>query len=643
MSTTSTSSSDDTSPQTSRFSRSSSLIKTCKRISLSKFMKSENSLTVTRSSSAPNIPTRIISADYPTLPHDEFMLPSSRHQNPFQTSQTREQSPQAATKASKMSRIFSFSSRNLTEEKYPSSPKLFFSRPGRVQNGEASSSSQTPVISQMSLGNDRGLSGFFEEENNSEEPELLQASLSVSDEENYRTKGGAENGNNPKPSDNHQKLQTEKDQRQQRQQQQQQEQQRQPPCNHHHHQLSSSSLLASSSQRSNLLEPLFFQPLNAVATPTTPASSASQDSAPNTTTANTTQLSSSPAPSPSSSPSSFPTTSKANPSLPTFSLTSFSQQLLLGSHPDSSSIPLKPVASASSAISDQHEQLQSPIVPQNIHITQESVHNNNQASSVTDTSTSSLMLISNPDSTTEASPSTNMELSPNSSTSPEQRQSNDCQDYSDMEVDSSDHIIQGISSSSNSPPPISQANGENVNTLAHASDGATANTPTTNVQQLDAQSSDNDEDEDPYSIRLTPFIDHSSTTPALYISAVERKAHNGMVIRVGRYTERKETPAPKPEHAPIVFKSKVVSRSHAQLTVQDGQWFIQDVKSSSGTFLNHVRLSAASQQSQPYALKDGDILQLGMDFRGGSEEIYKCIKVRVEVNKSWQKRVNNFK
>lgn len=58
--------------------------------------------------------------------------------------------------------------------------------------------------------------------------------------------------------------------------------------------------------------------------------------------------------------------------------------------------------------------------------------------------------------------------------------------------------------------------------------------------------------------------------------------------------------------------------------------------------LNHVRLSPQYQQSAPFPLRDGDVLQLGMDFRGGTEELYKCIKVRVEVNRSWQRRANNF-
>lgn len=224
--------------------------------------------------------------------------------------------------------------------------------------------------------------------------------------------------------------------------------------------------------------------------------------------------------------------------------------------------------------------------------------------------------------------SSSMELS-TATPGPASRPSNDSprMDLSENEMDSP---LQGEtshpSSSSSSPPAEPPSQRRLVQSLV-----------------LPESLTENDKEEDPYSIRLTPFIDHSSTTPSLYISAVERKAHNGIIIRVGRYTERKETPAPKPEHAPIVFKSKVVSRSHAQLTVNNGEWFVQDVKSSSGTFLNHIRLSPACQQSVLYPLKDGDILQLGMDFRGGSEEIYKCIKVRIEVNKSWQKRVNNFK
>lgn len=41
-------------------------------------------------------------------------------------------------------------------------------------------------------------------------------------------------------------------------------------------------------------------------------------------------------------------------------------------------------------------------------------------------------------------------------------------------------------------------------------------------------------------------------------------------------------------------------------------------------------------------LLDGDIIQLGMDYRGGTEEVYRCVKMRCEFNKSWQRKVNQF-
>lgn len=51
--------------------------------------------------------------------------------------------------------------------------------------------------------------------------------------------------------------------------------------------------------------------------------------------------------------------------------------------------------------------------------------------------------------------------------------------------------------------------------------------------------------------------------------------------------------------------------------------YIRDTRSSSGTFLNHVRLSAPNQESKPFQLKDGDIIQLGVDYQGGYEGNYK--------------------
>lgn len=149
-----------------------------------------------------------------------------------------------------------------------------------------------------------------------------------------------------------------------------------------------------------------------------------------------------------------------------------------------------------------------------------------------------------------------------------------------------------------------------------------------------------------FSIRLTPFIDSSfSTNPGLSFDPVIRTAGPGSQLVIGRYTERvREAIAKIPEqYHPVVFKSKVVSRTHGCFKVDSqGNWYVRDVRSSSGTFLNHQRLSPASTLSKDTLIHDGDVLQLGMDFRGGTEEIYRCVKIRVEINRSWKRRANAF-
>lgn len=100
----------------------------------------------------------------------------------------------------------------------------------------------------------------------------------------------------------------------------------------------------------------------------------------------------------------------------------------------------------------------------------------------------------------------------------------------------------------------------------------------------------------------------------------------------------------------LAFKSKVVSRAHAEIWVDGsqsglggGKFYIKDTKSSSGTFLNHVRLSPANTESRPHQIKDGDILQLGVDYQGGTEDMYKSVKIRIEVGREWQAAANAFK
>lgn len=149
------------------------------------------------------------------------------------------------------------------------------------------------------------------------------------------------------------------------------------------------------------------------------------------------------------------------------------------------------------------------------------------------------------------------------------------------------------------------------------------------------------------SLRLTAYFDQRSNRPSLTFTPVSRTLPTGKeIIKVGRYSERENhvpIPSNTPSSAPVGFKSKVVSRRHCEFWYEDSKWFIKDVKSSSGTFLNHIRLSAPGTESKPYPLNDGDIVQLGIDFKGGEEMIYRCVKMRVELNRGWQSKPNTFK
>ncbi|KAI1338052.1 RING finger protein [Xylariaceae sp. FL0016] len=148
------------------------------------------------------------------------------------------------------------------------------------------------------------------------------------------------------------------------------------------------------------------------------------------------------------------------------------------------------------------------------------------------------------------------------------------------------------------------------------------------------------------SIRFSTYYDTRSNRPSLSFTPVTRTLPSGKeVIKVGRYSERENhTPVPinAPSAAPVGFKSKVVSRRHCEFWHEKGRWYIKDVKSSSGTFLNHIRLSAPGTESKPYPINDGDLVQLGIDFKGGEEMIYRCVKMRVELNRGWQAKPNTF-
>ena len=147
-------------------------------------------------------------------------------------------------------------------------------------------------------------------------------------------------------------------------------------------------------------------------------------------------------------------------------------------------------------------------------------------------------------------------------------------------------------------------------------------------------------------LRLVPHLESSRS---LHFEPIERDLSPFAIVKVGRFTDRSnhhqaQTGTSPSDPARVAFKSKVVSRGHAEIWADDsGKFFIKDTKSSSGTFLNHIRLSAPNTESRPFPLKDGDVLQLGVDYQGGTEEIYRCVKMRVELNRAWQRGANSFK
>ncbi|KAG0309152.1 hypothetical protein BGZ98_004898 [Dissophora globulifera] len=135
-------------------------------------------------------------------------------------------------------------------------------------------------------------------------------------------------------------------------------------------------------------------------------------------------------------------------------------------------------------------------------------------------------------------------------------------------------------------------------------------------------------------IRIVPHLD---APRSLHFEVVDKDVPEGFVLKIGRFTDRQSLPNR------VTFKSKVVSRGHAEIFTEQGKFYIRDTKSSSGTFLNHARLSPPGVESKPTQLKDGDVVQLGVDYQGGTQEIYRCVKMRLELNRSWQQQANAFR
>ncbi|KAG7095015.1 hypothetical protein E1B28_005809 [Marasmius oreades] len=147
-----------------------------------------------------------------------------------------------------------------------------------------------------------------------------------------------------------------------------------------------------------------------------------------------------------------------------------------------------------------------------------------------------------------------------------------------------------------------------------------------------------------FRVRLVP---HLESRRSLKFDAITRDLKpTDAALRIGRFTDRSGLGLSAVNALgsnKLAFKSKVVSRAHAEISVDaGGKFWIKDTKSSSGTFLNHMRLSPANTESRLHQMRDGDILQLGVDYQGGTEDIYKSVKIRIELGREWQASANAF-
>ncbi|KAI4456537.1 centrosomal protein [Holotrichia oblita] len=90
-------------------------------------------------------------------------------------------------------------------------------------------------------------------------------------------------------------------------------------------------------------------------------------------------------------------------------------------------------------------------------------------------------------------------------------------------------------------------------------------------------------------------------------------------VKVGRSLARaKATPTN------AIFDCKVLSRHHAVLWYDCGKFYLQDTKSSNGTFVNNNRIS--SNDSEPHEVSSGDIVQFGVDVVENNRKVtHGCI------------------
>lgn len=182
----------------------------------------------------------------------------------------------------------------------------------------------------------------------------------------------------------------------------------------------------------------------------------------------------------------------------------------------------------------------------------------------------------------------------------------------------------------------------------------------------------------PQRIRLVPHLD---TNRSLHFEAFTRDVKPGdSALRIGRFTDRSNQGINHNLGNKLAFKSKVVSRGHAEVWLSEGKVYLfisllvshADVTLfSSGSKTRRHRLARFLITSDYQLLEQrvhrmfskmamsfnsGSIsrydslyshtprhLRLRLFVQGGTEDIYKCVKIRIEIGREWQRSNNAFK
>ncbi|KAM4894123.1 sarcolemmal membrane-associated protein isoform 14-T14 [Sylvia borin] len=103
----------------------------------------------------------------------------------------------------------------------------------------------------------------------------------------------------------------------------------------------------------------------------------------------------------------------------------------------------------------------------------------------------------------------------------------------------------------------------------------------------------------------------------------ERHVYLDEPVKIGRSVARC-----RPAQNNATFDCKVLSRNHALVWFdhKTGKFYLQDTKSSNGTFINSQRLSRGSEESPPCEIMSGDVIQFGVDVTENTRKVtHGCI------------------